>query len=44
MAVPDRSIDPRIMESARREFLKTGFEKAMLKDICDGAGITTGAL
>ena len=44
MAVPDRSIDPKIMESARREFLKTGFEKTMHKDICDGAGITTGAL
>ena len=44
MAVPDPSIDPKIMESARREFLKTGFEKTMLKDICDGAGITTGAL
>lgn len=44
MAVADRSIDPRILRSAREEFLKNGFEKAMLKDICDGAGITTGAL
>ena len=44
MAVPDRSIDPRIFESARKEFLENGFEKASLKAICEGAGVTTGAL
>lgn len=44
MARPDRSLDPRILESARKEFLTMGFEKASLKAICDGAGVTTGAL
>ena len=44
MAVADRTIDPRILESARTEFLTSGFEKASLKTICEGAGVTTGAL
>lgn len=44
MAVPDHSIDPRILESAKKEFLAHGFEKTSLKAICDGADITTGAL
>lgn len=44
MAVADRSIDPRILESAKREFLEKGYENASLKAICAGAGITTGAL
>lgn len=44
MAVADHSIDPRILDSARKEFLSNGFEKTSLKAICDGAGITTGAL
>ena len=44
MAVADRSIDPRILESARSEFLANGFETASLKSICEGAGVTTGAL
>ncbi len=44
MAVADRTIDPRILESARTEFLINGFEKASLKTICEGAGVTTGAL
>ncbi len=35
---------PRILESARNEFLANGFEKASLKAICEGAGVTTGAL
>ena len=44
MAVADRSIDPRILDSSRTEFLASGFEKASLKTICEGAGVTTGAL
>ncbi len=44
MSKPDRSIDPRIMESAKKEFLAYGFEKASLKAICEDAGVTTGAL
>lgn len=44
MAVPDHSIDPKILESARNEFLSKGFQKASLKEICGSAGVTTGAL
>ncbi len=44
MSKPDFSIDPRIMESAKKEFLAHGFEKASLKVICEDAGVTTGAL
>lgn len=44
MSVPDRSLDPKILESAKKEFLANGFEKTSLKAICDGAGVTTGAL
>lgn len=44
MAKPDHSIDPRILESAKQEFLTCGFEKASLKHICELAKVTTGAL
>lgn len=44
MAKADHSIDPRILESAKQEFLALGFEKASLKHICEQAGVTTGAL
>ncbi len=44
MSTPDRTIDPRIIESAKREFLAYGFEKASLKAVCEKAGVTTGAL
>ncbi|MFA9466746.1 MAG: TetR/AcrR family transcriptional regulator [Velocimicrobium sp.] len=44
MAVADKTIDPRILDSARKEFLKYGFERASLKNICTLAGVTTGAL
>ena len=44
MAKADRSIDPRILESAKEEFLEMGFEKASLKHICQQAEVTTGAL
>lgn len=44
MAVADKSIDPRILESAKKEFLKKGYAEAQLKDICREAGVTTGAL
>ncbi len=44
MAVADHSIDPKILESARSEFMTNGFEKSSLKSICKGAGVTTGAL
>ncbi|MDO5548154.1 MAG: TetR/AcrR family transcriptional regulator [Eubacteriales bacterium] len=44
MAKPDHSIDPRILDSARREFLALGFEKASVQNICEQAQVTTGAL
>ena len=44
MSVRDTSIDPRLLQSARDEFLKNGFLKAELKTICDNAGVTTGAV
>lgn len=44
MAKPDHSIDPRILDSAKQEFLTLGFEKASLQHICEKAGVTTGAL
>lgn len=44
MAKADHSIDPRILESAKQEFLSLGFEKASLKHICEQAQVTTGAL
>ena len=44
MSVRDTSIDPRLIQSAREEFIKKGFLKADLKTICDNAGVTTGAV
>lgn len=44
MSKADPSIEPRILESAKREFLARGFEKASLKTICQNAEVTTGAL
>lgn len=44
MSKPDLSIDPRIIESAKKEFLAHGFEGSSLKVICADAGVTTGAL
>ena len=44
MAKADHSIDPRILDSAKAEFLEKGFEKASLKSICENAQVTTGAL
>ena len=35
MAIPDRSIDPRLLASAQEEFMKHGYLKADLKTICD---------
>ncbi len=44
MSVRDISIDPKLLQSARDEFMKHGFIKADLKTICEKAGITTGAV
>ena len=34
----------RLLESASREFLSNGYQKASLRTICRNAGVTTGAL
>lgn len=44
MATRNHSLDQPIIDSARREFLAKGFEKASLKEICANAGVTTGAI
>ena len=44
MSKPDTSIDPRILESAKEEFLLHGYEKASTNVICKNAGVTWGAL
>ncbi|MGN0351017.1 MAG: TetR family transcriptional regulator [Roseburia sp.] len=44
MATRDHSLDKPILESAKKEFLAKGFEKASLKVICENAGVTTGAV
>ncbi len=43
MSNPDRSIDPRILEAAREEFLSKPYDMVSLREICSKAGVTTGA-
>lgn len=43
MANPDRSIDPRILEAARDDFLSKPYDMVSLREICSKAGVTTGA-
>ena len=44
MSVADASIGPRIIESAKKEFIEHGYGQASLQTICRNAGVTTGAL
>ena len=44
MAVLDKSLDIKILNCAKEEFLKYGFIKANLRRICRNAGVTTGAV
>ncbi len=44
MSLPDSSIDSKILESAKAEFLQKGFKNTSLREICKKAGVTTGAL
>lgn len=44
MALPDKTIERRILNAAKEEFLEKGYMKASLRQICADAGVTTGAL
>jgi AcrR family transcriptional regulator len=44
MSVQDTSLNPKIFESAVKEFLEQGYLNASVKRICKNAGVTTGAL
>lgn len=44
MSIPDHTIDPKILNSAKEEFLEKGYADASLRTICQKAGVTTGAL
>lgn len=44
MADTDQNTRLRLLESAKKEFLEYGYEKASLRKICADAGVTTGAL
>ena len=44
MSLSDHSIDPKILTSAKAEFLSKGYVDASLREICKNAGVTTGAL
>lgn len=43
MSNPDKTIDPRLLEAAKHEFLNKGFMNASIRTICTDAGVTTGA-
>ena len=43
MANPDRSIDSKILQSAREEFISKPYAQVSLRDVCSKAGVTTGA-
>lgn len=44
LSTADKTIDPRILESAKEEFLSKPYQDVYLRDICRKAGVTTGAL
>ena len=44
MAESQRETREKLLEGVREEFLARGFEKASLRRICAGAGVTTGAV
>ena len=44
MAARDHSLDDKIIESARTEFLAHGYKSASINQIARNAGVTTGAL
>jgi AcrR family transcriptional regulator len=43
MANPDRCIDSKILDIARKEFLSKPYDGVSLREVCSKAGVTTGA-
>lgn len=43
MSTADKSINPRILEAAKTEFLSKPYQDVSLREICQKAGVTTGA-
>ncbi len=44
MLTKDKSLNPKIIKAARREFYKKGYKRATLRSIADLANVTTGAI
>ena len=44
MSVADKTIEPKILECAKAEFLSKLYEDVSLREVCSKAGVTTGAL
>lgn len=44
MALKDHSLDDRIVEAARDQFMQLGFQKASIRKIAECAGVTPGAV
>ncbi len=44
MSKRNTTLDPKILESAKKEFLTKGFLDASLQKICTDAGVTTGSI
>ena len=44
MSIADKTIDPKILESAKAEFLSKPYKDVSLREVCKNAGVTTGAL
>lgn len=40
MSKPDKTLDPKILDAAKKEFLEKGYEKASTNAICKSAGVT----
>lgn len=44
MSIADKTIEPKLLECAKEEFLSKPYEEVSLREICKKAGVTTGAL
>ena len=44
VSIADKTIEPKILESAKAEFLSKPYKDVSLREVCRKAGVTTGAL